>query len=106
LALLVCKSCKKAFISGLQEDDFCPDCLVRLRELYPSVRSFLRNHGEEAYTAQSLGKIMGIAIEDVESLVTMGFLEYRENRKAASSDKGSLYARSLQKSKKYPGGSV
>ena len=80
MALVVCKLCKKAFISGLQEEEFCPDCVVRLRELYPSVRNFLRNHDGELHTAQEVGKLMNIALEDVSALVSMGFLEFRVNR--------------------------
>ena len=94
MALLVCKSCKKAFISSLQEENFCPDCVIRLRELYPSVRNFLKNHCEEAYTTQDVSRIMGIELRDVDSLVSMGLLERRKSHKARNSDKDSLYARS------------
>ena len=104
MALVVCKSCKKAFLSGLHEEDFCQDCVTRLRELYPSVRNFLRNHYEEVYTAQGLSKVMGIALEDVNSLISMGFLEYQRNSKAASGGKNVLYASSHNKNKTNPGG--
>ena len=106
MALVVCKLCKKAFLSGLQKEDFCLDCVARLRELYPSVRNFLRNHHEEIYTAHSLGKIMDIAPEDVDSMVSIGLLEYREeSRKTASGGKAGLYARP-DKNKTSPGGSM
>jgi len=105
LALLVCKSCKKAFISGPQEEDFCSDCVIRLRELYPSVRNFLRNHYEETHTAHSLSKVMGIASEDVDSMVSMGLLEYWEDRKTVNG-KDTLYTQSHKKSKTNPGGSI
>jgi len=40
---------------------------------------------------------MGLAPEEVESLVSMGLLEYRENRKEESGDKPVFYARSRHK---------
>jgi len=87
LALVVCKSCKKAFLSGPQEEPFCLDCVAKLRELYPQVRSFLRNNHEEAYTAQSLSSTMGIALKDVNSLILMGLLGHKESGMAASNEK-------------------
>jgi len=96
LALIVCKSCKKAFISGPKEEEVCTDCVARLNELYPLVRNFLRNH-YEVFTVKSLSKTMGLAPEEVESLVSMGLLEYRDNRKEESGDKPVFYARSRHK---------
>jgi len=87
LALLVCKSCTKAFLSGPQEEFFCLDCAARLRELYPLVRNFLRNHYEETYTAQSLSKTMGIALKDVNSLILMGLLGHQADDRAALGSK-------------------
>ena len=104
MALLVCKSCKKAFIGGPQDENFCPDCDIRLRKLYPSVRSFLRNHYYEVYTAHSLSKVMDIAPDDVDSMVLMGLLEYRG--KEADSGKNTLYAHSNKKNKTNQRGSM
>jgi len=42
------------------------------------VRGFLRNHHEEAYTAQSLSNAMGIALKDINSLILMGLLGHQE----------------------------
>ena len=100
MALLVCKSCKKAFFSNPEKEEICPDCAVRLRELYSSVRGFLRNNSGEAYTAQDISRIMGITLEDVTGLVSMGLLEYKKSRKAAGDDKNSVlthYRRKRQK---------
>ena len=79
MALVVCKACKKAFISGLQEKEVCSDCFIRLREIYPSVRGFIRDHDGREYTAQDVSKIMDIALEDVIGLVSMGLLEFKIN---------------------------
>ena len=83
MALIKCKLCKKAFINGLQEESVCPDCDARLRELFPSVRNFLRNNDGKANTALEVSKYTGIALEDVVVMVSMGLVGLSINRKAA-----------------------
>ena len=99
MALLVCKACKKAFISDPQEKGICPDCDARLRELYPSVRNFLRNN-DGVYTVQDVSRIMGIALEDVIVLASMNLVESKMNRKAADDGKSGKrhYVRKKTKS--------
>ena len=104
MALLVCKSCKKAFFSGQEKEEICADCAVRLRELYSSVRGFLRNNSGEPYTARDISRIMGIALEDVNNLVSMGLLEYRKDPKAADCGKDSVLTHSRKKRQKAAGG--
>ena len=87
MALLMCKLCKKAFISDLQEDEICLDCDVRLRRIYPIVRSFLRDNEREAYTAKDVSKIMDIAQQDVEALISMGLLSYKTKHKHTNTGK-------------------
>ena len=89
MALIVCKLCKKAFLSGPQEEEICPACDVRLRELYPSVRSFLRNNDRKVYTIQDVSRIMSIAFEDVAALISMGLVESRVKSKAADNGKAT-----------------
>ena len=84
MALLRCRLCKKAFISGLQEEVVCPDCGVRLRELFPSVRNFLRDNDGRVCTAQEVSNMTGIALEDVVVMVSMGLVGLSINRKAAN----------------------
>ena len=75
MALIVCRSCKRAFISSPQEEDVCPDCTARLRELYPIVRNFLRDHEKEAYTAHDVSRLLDIDIQSVEGLVALGLID-------------------------------
>lgn len=74
MALIVCRTCGKAFISGPKEEKICPGCAVRLRELYPLIRSFLRNNDGKAHTAQDISRDMNIALKDVVALVSMDLL--------------------------------
>ena len=83
MALIKCKLCKKAFISGLQEEEVCLDCGARLRDLFPSVRNFLRNNDGRVYTALEVSRMTGIALEDVVVMVSMGLLGLSINCKAA-----------------------
>ena len=102
MALLVCKTCKKAFISSPQGEEVCPDCDDRLRELYPLIRNFLRNN-DGVYTAQDVSRIMGIAMEDVRALVSMGFLEPKTYRKAADNSKVNTHTHVRRKKAKSAG---
>ena len=100
MALLVCKACKNAFISSLHEEEFCPDCDARIRELYPSVRGFLRSNDREAYTAQDVSRIMDIALEDVVAMVSMGLVESSTNREAVDGFKGYVHTHIRKKKRK------
>ena len=83
MALVKCRLCKKAFISGAREEEVCPGCVAKLNELYPSVRSFLRNNDGKVCTALEVSRNTGIALEDVVVMVEMGLVGLSINRKAA-----------------------
>ena len=105
MALSVCIACKRAFIGGVKEEKICPGCDVRLRELYPSVRSFLRNNDRKIYTVQDVSRIMGIALGDVAAMVSMGLVEtHIIKRKAADEGKAHMLTHSRKKKTKTPGG--
>jgi hypothetical protein len=80
VGLVVCETCKRAFING-QDEKLCPECTARLNELYPLVRNFLRNHEKNLYTAQEVSKILGIDMRDVEGLVTLGLIDSGSSQK-------------------------
>lgn len=71
MALEVCRVCKKAFIGGSEEEGVCPHCAAEIREYYPIVRNFLRDHEKMSFTAYEVGKILGIDIKIVEGLVAL-----------------------------------
>jgi hypothetical protein len=75
VALVVCKSCKRAFISGLENEEVCPECKDRVSKLYPAVRNLLRNNDRKLYTAREVSKILGVDLKDVEILVSLGLIE-------------------------------
>ena len=105
MALLVCKSCKKAFFSSPKEEEVCADCADRLRELYSSVHSFLRNNSGRAYTSRDISRIMGITQADVNNLISMGLLEYQKAPEAAGYGKDSVLTHSRsRKNQKTSGG--
>jgi hypothetical protein len=74
MALVVCKYCKRAFINSLQGEEFCPSCTAKLKELYPSVRNFLRDNERRVYTPRELSEVLGVPLKDVEALVSMGLV--------------------------------
>jgi hypothetical protein len=76
----VCKTCKRAFVNA-QDEELCPECTARLKEIYPVVRNFLRNHEKELYTAQDVSKILTIDLKDVEGLVTLGLIDSESSQK-------------------------
>ena len=88
MGLVVCKTCKRAFISA-QDEELCHECTARLNELYPVVRNFLRNHEKNLYTARDVSKILGVDLRDVEGLVTLGLIDSGSSRKQAASRKTS-----------------
>ena len=75
MALLVCRACKKAFISTQHEEKACPDCAPRLHKLYSSVRNFLRDNERKVYTPQDVCRIMNISPDDMSAMVSMGLLD-------------------------------
>ena len=103
MALHMCKACKKAFISSQYEEEVCPDCDARIRELYTSVRNFLRNNDAEVYTAQDVSRIMGIALGDVVAMISMGLVEFRINREAVDGSKGYVHTHIRKKKRRARG---
>ena len=75
MALLMCKSCKRAFISGLPNEAVCPECMIKLKELYMKVHNFLRDHEKQAYTIYEVGNILNINKKDLEGLVASGLID-------------------------------
>ena len=77
MALVVCRQCKKAFISGPGDGETCSACIARLRKLYPLVRNFLRDNDRGGYTAQDVSRIMNVSLEDVVALISLGFMKLK-----------------------------
>ena len=75
MALLVCKSCKRAFISGKEEETLCLQCWAKLKALYPRVRELLRNNERRVYTVFEVSKILNVDLKDVKELVSQGMIE-------------------------------
>ncbi|MDR3264669.1 MAG: hypothetical protein LBT15_01530 [Synergistaceae bacterium] len=67
--------CRRAFINGPQGEDICSDCTVKLQDLYPVVRSFLRDHEKTSYTVYDISRILGISPRQVEALVSLGMID-------------------------------
>ena len=80
MALIVCRSCRNAFISSPREEEICLECTTRLRELYPVVRSFLRDNEKRVYTAQDVSRIMGIDLDDVYTMASIGLVKLNTGR--------------------------
>jgi hypothetical protein len=79
--------CKRAFINEAQGKEICPECAERLNELYPVVRSFLRNHDRKVFTIREVSQILNIDIRDVEGLVTMGLINSSQSLGGAEPQK-------------------
>ena len=76
MGLLQCGICRRVFVNAPNER-ICPQCAVRLNELYPVVRDFLRDHKKDRYTAQDISEILGLDLLDVQELVHLGFLDLK-----------------------------
>jgi hypothetical protein len=46
-----------------------------MKNVYSTVRNFLRDHEKELYTVYDVSRILGIELKSVEGLVTMGLIE-------------------------------
>ncbi len=67
-----CKSCGKVFNSRGRK--VCPDCMMRLEELYSYIHDYLRDHDDD-YNVETLAEAMDINPVDVQLLVEMGYIE-------------------------------
>ncbi|MDR1649110.1 MAG: hypothetical protein LBR71_02520 [Synergistaceae bacterium] len=46
-----------------------------MKNVYSTVRNFLRDHDRELYTVYDVSRILGIELKSVEGLVSMGLIE-------------------------------
>jgi hypothetical protein len=81
MSLVVCRMCKRAFINA-RDEEICPDCAAKLYELYPTVRSFLRNHENESYTVYEVSRLLGLDLRDVEGLVVLDLIRLGNQKHA------------------------
>jgi hypothetical protein len=56
-------------------ENICPECRDKMKNIYSTVRNFLRDHEKEAYTVYDVSRILGIELKSVEGLVSMGLIE-------------------------------
>ena len=75
MALVKCKQCGQAFISGADNEKTCPACATRLRALYPAVRNFLRDNERQVYTAGELSQILNIELQDIKGILAMELID-------------------------------
>jgi hypothetical protein len=76
VALIVCKVCKKAFISGSPDEQTCPACAAKVKEVYSLVHNFLRDNEKKVYTVHEVSRILGIEADSVKSLVALGMIKF------------------------------
>ena len=76
MALVTCKLCRKIYtVSGVGGVRVCPDCKLRLDNLYTDVRNYLRDNPKEEFNVEKLSEALGADIRDIQALVDMGYLE-------------------------------
>ena len=87
MPLLKCKLCDKIFNSAGGRT--CSECLKSLDELYPKVRSYLRDHPDAEFHVDTLAEEMKIDVRKIQALVDMGYLE-RESHRIIFEDRQKL----------------
>ena len=73
MPLQPCRLCGKIFTSSGGRT--CPACLKRLDELYPRVRSYLRDNPKEGFNVDMVAEELEVDIRDVQGLVDLGYLD-------------------------------
>lgn len=97
MALITCKLCRKIFTTPtVGEKRVCPDCHLRLDNLYMDVRNYLRDNPKEEFNVERLAEALGADIRDVQGLVDMGYLE-REAPAEGEADDHPAVDEGLQK---------
>ncbi|MDR3232036.1 MAG: hypothetical protein LBT65_11400, partial [Synergistaceae bacterium] len=86
MALVVCTMCGRAFINGPQGENICSACTMKLQDLYPVVRNFLRDHEKASYTVYDISRILGIPPRHVEALVSMRMIDTDRPERALRED--------------------
>jgi hypothetical protein len=76
-------------------ENVCPECREKMKNIYSTVRNFLRDHEKEAYTVYDVSRILGIEIKSIEGLVTMGLIETSKVGKHVLEKKKNVKVRPL-----------
>ena len=74
MALVVCKICRRAFINSPHGEEACPECTIKMHEIYPVVRNFLRDNAKTVYTLYDVNRILGIDLNSLKGLITLGLI--------------------------------
>lgn len=67
-----CKLCRKLFSSSAGK--VCADCTKYLDEIYPTVRSFIRDNATRRLEVAEISDDLGLPIRYVQGLVDCGYL--------------------------------
>ena len=73
MPLITCRLCGKIFTSSGGRT--CSACHLRLDELYPRVRQYLRDNPKVNFNVEMVADALDTDIRDIQSLVDMGYLE-------------------------------
>jgi hypothetical protein len=76
VALVVCKVCKKAFISASPNEGACPACSAKMKEVYSLVHNFLRDNERKAFSVREVSRILGIDADSIKSLAALGMIQF------------------------------
>ena len=77
-----CNLCGKIFTSSGGRT--CSACHSRLDELYPRVRSYLRDNPKEDFNVEMIAEEMEVDIRDIQALLDLGYLDRDIGRQASA----------------------
>ncbi|MCR5346711.1 MAG: hypothetical protein K6E38_02960 [Fretibacterium sp.] len=72
MSLVTCKLCRKLY-NG--DGKICPECRQHLKELYPSVRDYLRDNPNLEFNVETVAEALDVDIRYVQELVSQGYLD-------------------------------
>ena len=73
MPMLSCRLCGKIFTSSGGRT--CSACISRLDELYPRVRTYLRDNPEVGFNVEMVAEALEVDIRDVQGLADLGYLD-------------------------------
>ncbi len=74
MPLMECRLCGKIFTEGGRKN-VCPECLIRLGDLYSKVHKYMRDHDDEEFDIERLSDEMDANLMDIQALVDLGYIE-------------------------------
>ena len=88
-----CRLCGRVIAAG--ENKVCPDCRIKLGELYGSVHEYMRDHKDEDFDIEKLSEEMNVDPIYIKTLVDLGYIEAVIKKKGMNTEQRQKLATAL-----------